>query len=88
MPSRHKRSPLTFRLPEAEREQLEAHAKAHGLKVGTVIAQAVRELLGREGAPQRETGWCATCHRTVYLDDPAHGTGCTEDHDPGCGCGL
>lgn len=49
------------------------------------ITRAVRARLA---APERSTGWCTQCHRTVYLDDTAHGAACTEDHDPGCGCGL
>lgn len=51
MPSQHKRPPLTFRLPEGERARLEAYAQARGLKVGTVIAAAVREKLDRAGQP-------------------------------------
>jgi predicted transcriptional regulator len=52
VPSQHKRSPLTFRLPEGERARLEEYARARGLKVGTVVADAVREKLDRDEQAQ------------------------------------
>lgn len=48
MPSQHKRNPLTLRLPEGERQRLEAYAERTGQPVGRVIADAVRALLDRE----------------------------------------
>ena len=81
MPSQHKSPSLRVRLPDAVRTRLLERVARTGEAVNRVISEAVREKL------DRETGWCASCHRTVYLDDPRHGTGCTQDHDPGCGCG-
>lgn len=48
MPSRHKRNPLTVRLPEGERSRLEDHAARTGRKVNQVVVDAVREKLDRE----------------------------------------
>lgn len=85
MPSKHKTNPIGVRLPEGEERAVRAAAEREGLSLRQWLLAAIREKLARK--PERETGWCANCHRTVYLDDPSHGNGCTDSHDPGCGCG-
>jgi hypothetical protein len=47
MPSRHKRFPLSVRLPEAEEARLRARAAEMGLAIGPLVADAVREKLDR-----------------------------------------
>lgn len=42
MPSQHKRSPLTFRLPEAEEALLRERAAAEDRKVGAIVAESLR----------------------------------------------
>lgn len=54
MPSQHKTTPLSIRFPDAERQRLYEYAERHGLPVRQVIITAVRELLDREGARERE----------------------------------
>lgn len=49
MPDRHKSTPLSLRLPEAERERLEAYAREHGQPVRRVITEAVRRFLDQQG---------------------------------------
>lgn len=48
MPSRHKTTPLSIRLPDAERQQLKDYADRHGLPVRRVILDAIREKLGSD----------------------------------------
>lgn len=48
MPSQHKTTPLSIRLPDAERQRLYDYAERHGLPVRRVILDAVREKLERE----------------------------------------
>lgn len=56
MPDRHKRHPLTVRLPEGERSRLQAYAERTGQPVGRVVADAVREKLDRDEAAGKERG--------------------------------
>lgn len=44
MPSKHRRNPLTVRLPDGERAWLREYAFATGRPVGAVINDAVRTL--------------------------------------------
>lgn len=50
MPSQHKTTPLSIRLPDAERQRLRDYAGRHGLPVRRVIIDAIREKLDREEA--------------------------------------
>ena len=63
MPSQHKRSPLTFRLPEGEEARLRERARSGGRKVGTLVGEAVRvaemiSAMAEEGLTVRVT-WSA-----------------------------
>jgi len=50
MPSQHKTTPLSIRLPDAERQRLYNYAERHGVPVRRVIIDALREFLDRESA--------------------------------------
>lgn len=57
MPGKHKRNPLTLRLPEGLRARLEEYAGRTGRPVNGVVVTAVREKLDREDAAAAEAGW-------------------------------
>lgn len=61
MPSQHKTTPLSIRLPDAERQQLKDYADRHGLPVRRVILDAIREKLGSD---QGKVLPCGHAHRT------------------------
>lgn len=48
MPGQHKTTPLSIRLPDAERQRLYDYAERTGQPVRRVIIDAVREKLDRE----------------------------------------
>ncbi len=47
MPSQHKSTPLSIRLPDAERQRLYDHAEREGVPVRQVILRAIRAELER-----------------------------------------
>jgi len=57
MPDRHKRHPITLRLPEGDRAWLEEHARETGRPVRAILADALaayrRALARQEGTVQR-----------------------------------
>lgn len=50
MPSQHKVTPLSIRLPEAERLAVYEHAEREGVAVRAWILAAIREKLERDAA--------------------------------------
>jgi len=48
MPSQHRTTPLSIRLPDAERRRLYDYAERRGLPVRRVILDAIREKLDRD----------------------------------------
>lgn len=56
MPNQHKTTPLSIRLPDAERQRLYDYAEARGIPVRRVIIDAVREKLDRETATTDSNG--------------------------------
>jgi predicted transcriptional regulator len=50
MPSQHRTTPLSIRLPGAERQRLQEYAARRELPVRRVILDAIREKLDREEA--------------------------------------
>lgn len=52
MPSVHKHPPIPFRPPEEDRARLLAYAEASGRPVNAILAEALREYLGKV----RDTG--------------------------------
>ncbi len=47
MPSAHKHPPIPFRPPEEDRARLLAYAQASGRAVNAILAEALREYLGK-----------------------------------------
>lgn len=56
MPDRHKRNPLTVRLPEAVAERLERFAKAAGKGERVVAREAITEYLDKHDPETTEDG--------------------------------
>ena len=48
MPSQHKTTPLSIRLPDGERQRVYEHARQQGIPVRQWILAAIRERLERE----------------------------------------
>lgn len=50
MPSQHKTTPLSIRLPDPDRQRLRDYARSNSIPVRQVIITAIREKLDREQA--------------------------------------
>jgi predicted transcriptional regulator len=63
MPSQHKTTPLSIRLPDAERQRLYDYAERTGQPVRRVIIDAVREKLDREGGGAERADQAQSAHK-------------------------
>jgi hypothetical protein len=48
MPNKHKRAPLSVRLPEAEEAWLRDYAERWDISIGAALTEAVQALMDRE----------------------------------------
>ena len=56
MPGKHKRQPISLRLPEDDENWLRARAAATGRAVNAIVADAVSRLRSQLSPDTRETG--------------------------------